>query len=450
MGATSTSFRPVLASVLASQDGDGAVRERRRAPGDDGADAAAPTGDPGDPGDPGDVAAAGSGKFTVYHRGPAERFSSAARERLPAPHTLAGTPPATGRHNGAVDFGKSDGPAARGRTRQLLNMGPHAGAHRVAARAGLSILVPLVILWAIGRQEWSIYAAFGAFTSLYGRNHVHLSRLQMQLTLAAALTFSVGAGTLVGLSEQRSWLAVPLAGLLCGAGAWLSDAMDWHPPGALFLIFAFAACASIPSEPADVLTALVVVALSAAFAVLVGSASVLWRNRRQPQLAVRTTFRLLDTTRPQRRHVVRGFVSVVLAGTLATASGIGHPYWAMIAAIVPLVPRDFPTQLVRGVHRLVGTLAGLLVAGGLLALDLGPLALIVVITLLQVGAELLVGRNYGLALLAITPLALLMVHMVAQVPTGTLLFDRGVETVIGVLIGVAVGYLTRRPDPARP
>lgn len=315
----------------------------------------------------------------------------------------------------------------------------------MAVRAGLSILVPLLLLWALGRQEWSIYAAFGAFTSLYGRNHAHLSRLQMQLTLAGALTLAVGAGTLVGLTEHRSWLAVPLAGLLCGAGAWLSDAMDWHPPGSLFLIFAFAACASIPSEPGDVLIALAVAASSAAFAVLVGSVPVLWRNRRRPHLAVRTSFRPLDTSRPEPRHVVRGFVSVVLAGSLATASGIGHPYWAMIAAIVPLVPRDFPTQLVRGVHRLVGTLAGLAVAAGLFALDLGPIALIAVITLLQVGAELLVGRNYALALLAITPLALLMVHMVARVPTGTLLLDRGVETVIGVLIGIGVGYLTRRP-----
>lgn len=317
-------------------------------------------------------------------------------------------------------------------------------------RAGLSILVPLLVLWAMGHQEWSIYAAFGAFTSLYGRNHVHLSRLQMQLTLAVALTFAVGAGTLVGVSEQRSWLAVPLAGLLCGAGAWLSDAMDWHPPGPLFLIFAFAACAAIPAAPSDVLVSLAVAASSSAFAVLVGSASVFWRNRRRPHLAVRTSFRRLDTSRPEPRHVVRGFVSVVLAGCLATASGIGHPYWAMIAAIVPLAPREFQAQLVRGIHRLVGTLAGLVVAAGLFALDLGPIPLIVVITLLQVGAELLVGRNYALALLAITPLALLMVHLVAPVPTGALLADRGIETVIGVLIGIGVGYLTRRRLPEPP
>jgi hypothetical protein len=75
--------------------------------------------------------------------------------------------------------------------------------------------------------------------------------------------------------------------------------------------------------------------------------------------------------------------------------------------------------------------------------------LIGAIVVLQVLAELLVGRNYALALVAITPLALLTVHLVAPVPAGMLLLDRGVETLIGVLVGVVVGYVTRpHPVPA--
>ena len=82
-----------------------------------------------------------------------------------------------------------------------------------------------------------------------------------------------------------------------------------------------------------------------------------------------------------------------------------------------------------------------------LALDPGGLVLILIVVALQCAAELLVGRNYALALVAITPLALLMVHLAAPTPARVLLADRGVETVIGVLIGLAVGYATR--DRAR-
>lgn len=53
------------------------------------------------------------------------------------------------------------------------------------------------------------------------------------------------------------------------------------------------------------------------------------------------------------------------------------------------------------------------------------------------------GRNYALALVAVTPLALLMVHLVSPVPAATLLADRGIETLVGVLAGLAVGSLKR-------
>jgi hypothetical protein len=79
------------------------------------------------------------------------------------------------------------------------------------------------------------------------------------------------------------------------------------------------------------------------------------------------------------------------------------------------------------------------------------LAVVLVVAALQVVAELLVGRNYALALVAVTPLALLMVHLAVPTPTATLLTDRGVETLLGVVAGLVVGYLTRvrhpKPEP---
>jgi len=324
---------------------------------------------------------------------------------------------------------------------RILEVRPGAGAHRVAVRAGVSVLVPLLVLWATDHLTWSIYATFGAFTSLYGRDRVHVARLWLQTRLACFLTLAVVLGTLVGTTGARSWLAVPTAAAVAALGSLASDAEDWHPPGPLFLVFAFAACAAVPSEPADVGIALLVAGASAAFAVVVGNAGAFWRAREHG--APGTTRRVPTYRASLRWHVLPCSLGVLVAGTVATASGVGHPYWAMVSAVVPLVARDFAQQVVRGLHRLIGTAAGLVLATVLFALDLGGLALIAVAVLLQVLAELLVGRNYALALVAVTPLALLMVHLAAPVPTRTLLADRGVETVIGVAAGLAVGYLTR-------
>ncbi|WP_245644484.1 FUSC family protein [Nocardioides jensenii] len=326
-------------------------------------------------------------------------------------------------------------------TRSALRVGPHNGAHRVALRAGLSVLVPLLVLWSMGHLDWSIYAAFGAFTSLYGRQRGGRGRAQLQVTLAVALTASVALGVVVGISPHRAWLAVPVAGLVAGIGSWFSDLEDWHPPGPLFMIFAFAAVASIPAQVEDLGAAVLVAGGSALFAVGVGSAGSAWRAVRRP--SGRASAWHPRHPSAARRHVARSVIGVLVAGAVATGIGIGHPYWAMVSAVVPLAAKDLFPQLVRGLQRVVGTGLGLLTAGLLLALEPRGLVLILVVVVLQVGAELLVGRNYALALVVITPLALLMVHLAAPTPTRTLLFDRGVETVIGVVIGILTGYLTR-------
>lgn len=331
---------------------------------------------------------------------------------------------------------------------QLFRVGPHAGSHRVAARAAFCVAVPLLLLWWGGRMEWAVYAAFGAFTSLYGRNDVHVSRLQMQARVGAVLVAAVVGGVATGTSEHRVWLAVPLTALVAGIGSWVSDAQGWHPPGPLFLVFAFSACASIPSEPSDLLVALAVSASTAAFCVLVGAAGAWWRVAVRPARAVRTTTRRADHRGVVVRHVVRCSVGCLVAGSVATGLGIGHPYWAMVSAVVPLVAVDFSQQVLRGVHRVVGTGAGLALAWLLLSAELPALGLIAVVVALQAGAELWIGRNYALALVFVTPLALLMIHLVAPVPTDVLVADRAVETVIGVAVGVALGWLTRR-RPAR-
>lgn len=325
---------------------------------------------------------------------------------------------------------------------RLLTLGPHAGAHRIAVRASVSVLVPLLLLWATGHLSWSIYAVFGAFTSLYGRERTDHARLALQVEAGVTQVAVVTLGVLVGLSDHRAWLSVPVAAAVAVGASYESARRGWHPPGSLFQVFGFAAVASAPATASDVLPAVLVAAASAVFSVVVGVAGP----------AVRRGL-LTAPLAPERpiggavegiwRYALQSGAGVVLAGALATGAGIGRPYWAMVSAVVPLVARDLGVQVTRGLHRVVGTGLGLLLTWALFALDVHGLALVLLVAVLQALAELLVGRNYALALVFVTPLALLMVHLVVPVPTRELLLDRGLETVIGVVVGVAVGYLSR-------
>ena len=52
------------------------------------------------------------------------------------------------------------------------------------------------------------------------------------------------------------------------------------------------------------------------------------------------------------------------------------------------------------------------------------------------------GRNYGIAMVFVTPLALLMVELAAPTSVDALLRDRMLETVIGVAAGTLIAVVS--------
>ena len=220
--------------------------------------------------------------------------------------------------------------------RRMVHVGPYGGELPVALRAAASVAVPMLVLWATGHLEWSLYATFGAFTSLFGRTAPVRPRLVSQVQAGGVLVASVLVGTLLAVLGSAvpgtGWLVVPVAALWATGVAILSHRLRWHPPGPLFPVFALGACSSVPAGPEQLPVAL--------------------------------------------------------------------------AAAPP------------------------------------PLVVIAVAALLQAGAELYVGRNYALAMLFITPLALSMTHLAHPVPVSGLVSDRALDTVVGVAVAVVITLLT--------
>lgn len=119
----------------------------------------------------------------------------------------------------------------------------------------------------------------------------------------------------------------------------------------------------------------------------------------------------------------------------------------MVSAVVAVTGADTPGRLARAVHRLAGTLAGVLIAAALLAPHLPALAVIAVIAVLQGATELAVGRHYAIAVMLLTPLALAMGTLAQPVSIMTLLHDRTIETILGVAIGVIISLAAHKRQP---
>lgn len=149
-------------------------------------------------------------------------------------------------------------------------------------------------------------------------------------------------------------------------------------------------------------------------------------------------------------NVVQNVVSALLAGGIALALGVGHPYWAVVSAVAVIPPARAAHTASRAVHRVIGTLVGVLVTAALLWPDPAVWVLVVIIAVCQFGAELLIGRHYGAALVFVTPLALTVAHLASPAPLLGLLADRVLETLIGAAIGLLAVLAARRFVEIRP
>ncbi|KTR94736.1 hypothetical protein NS220_08065 [Microbacterium testaceum] len=320
----------------------------------------------------------------------------------------------------------------------VIRVGPRQGDHRVALRAVISVGAPLLVLLLIGRLDLSVYASFGAFAALYGRTDVARTRVRMQATAGTILVAAMLVGTALSFLATPAIASVAAVAVLAAAVTLFAYRQRWHPPGALFAVFAAGATASFPATAATF-----------GLVLLVGGASVVWSLLVTTVFALsrRASWRRPTRTRPPIGPVAWEMTATVgVAALLAGITGallIGtHWYWAMVGAVAAVGGAHVNARLIRGVQRLVGTLLGVLIAAGLLALDLPPWLVIAIAVALQACAELFVGRNYGIAMIFITPLALLMVSLASPVGPDLLLRDRVLETIIGVFVGTVVAIVS--------
>lgn len=311
---------------------------------------------------------------------------------------------------------------------------------RAALRVGASVGLPLVALYASGHIHFAVYAAFGALTSLYGHSEPAQRRVETQVVVGVALVATLAVAAIYSVAQGPDWLlSIMLAVVVVAAGT-LGTVMGWTPRGEIFFILALLVVASIPLTANEILPAIVAGAGGVGFSILltalepngaVDARSLVRGVRRRIQAG----WAILDWTR-HAIVIIIAALAVTSAWLVARSIDIGHPFWAPIA-VAALMPALTPADAMhRTIRLLSGTLGGVLIAAALFAREPGPLALILIIALCQAVAELFIARNYGVALLFITPLAIGMSNLGGTLPWSPLLMERLVEAGLGAAIAL--------------
>jgi Fusaric acid resistance protein-like len=320
----------------------------------------------------------------------------------------------------------------------------------VATQAGVAMLLSIGVPTLAGRQDLGLLASAGALSAAYfaGRTPVARARLLplVQLGILASAAFGAAAGAARGAAP---WLlcaftiaaAVPVLALRVG------------PPAVLFFVLVAGLASRVTGlgavQPGLLLT---MVAAGCVVAYLVVVAPLLLPAVRRSTAGHAPAPGLdLET----RIILGRLAVAAVLATALALGLGLERVYWVLLSVVAILQNgRGRRLTAVRGAHRLLGTVVGVGAFVAIAAARPSGLLLVAIVALLQFVTELVIVRHYGLALVLITPLALIIVESAGGdvLTTATI---RVIDTAVGagaamlvlvVELGVERMLARRRPD----
>ncbi|MCI3275218.1 FUSC family protein [Streptomyces cylindrosporus] len=158
---------------------------------------------------------------------------------------------------------------------------------------------------------------------------------------------------------------------------------------------------------------------------------------------VRPLWRRLGPLAPIAARTALG---CALAGYVSLALGVGRPYWALVTA-ASLYQANLALTWSRGVQRVVGNLLGVLLFAAVVPLaHVSQVLLVLLCVAFNFGAEALMGRNYWLGSVCVTPMALLITEFARTQEPGQLITERVLDTLVGALVGflAAVAVTNRR------
>lgn len=328
----------------------------------------------------------------------------------------------------------------------------------VALRAAVAAAVPLAILVAVGRIDWASYAAFGGMVAIFGRSEPYGIRLRTVTAAAAAQLIATGLGILLAASGAQPAAQAGALVLVVGTVIVGFNLLGVTPSTPLFAVFGLLVCAAQPVDDGTGWQRWGVAWAAAGFAWLLAMSG--WLLRRLAGDRARRAFKPLPRRTPTRLrgyadprlwlNVAQNALAALAAGGIAVALGLGHPYWAVVSAIAVIPPARAAHTISRAVHRVLGTIAGVAATALVLWPEPSVWVLVAVVAVCQFGAEVLVTRHYGTALVFVTPMALTVAHLASPVPVATLIGDRVVETLLGAAVGVIAVLAARRFVEAVP
>jgi len=294
-----------------------------------------------------------------------------------------------------------------------LKLNPSPWRWSVGIEAGVAMLLPMGLFTLLGNQTFGLIAALGGFTALYCAKLKRNDRVKVLPILAVGFIVSSTLGVLCSGNE---WLTIGCQIFVTALSCLLCVGFGIGSPGPLMFVLVNA-LSSRMANTVDLqhtylkeYTIPLLVTLGSILAILVVLAPLAipsFRKRLGAASGLQLLYPQLKLDKQNRTTIIRVIIAVTLASFLSKPLGAHRAYWVVISTIAILQSgHNRRLTNIRALHRVLGTLLGVLIFEAIMLVKPSGLLLVLIIATLQFFTEVVVGRNYGLALLFITPLAL--------------------------------------------
>lgn len=323
---------------------------------------------------------------------------------------------------------------------------------------GLQVALTTVLVAALVHvSPWPHLAGFaslGALSALFGRFATLAQRRRILGIAGLFLVAPVAVMSLLALTGAPTVLLLIALSVVAGLLASLAHRTQLGAPGAVIFVFAASAALSPVATWQGMLERPVATALGTACAWLLcwatdglrslPPASAAIPAQPEPHPVLRPAVPLTPGYAP--RQATRVALCAAIASLIAHAAGWQHPAWAGMGAIAVMQGAHLPGAVHRAWQRSLGTVVGAGVAWAFLSTSPSFWDILLAVVLLQCITEMVIGLNYALGLITITPMALLMTALSTPTEATTMAVSRIADTTLGAVVGITLAVLLSTLD----
>ena len=311
-------------------------------------------------------------------------------------------------------------------------------------QAALTILIVLAITHLSPWPQLVGFPALGALAALFGRYASLQRRRKIVFICGALLTAGVFVPSLVSFAGATPAAMVVVLALSAGAFTIAVPTWGLGGPGAVIFVFAVGAVMG----PVDAWQTVVERTVATGFGALLAFVICTLTDRLRSREGAGSM--AIPAKVPPMSHqlIVAGRITLgaAIAAGISHAAGWHYPAWAAIGATAVMQGTHLHVTMNRSLQRMAGTVLGACIVWAILAQNPDFWVVAAAIVLFQFITEVIIGYNYALGQITVTPMALLMTHLASPVVASNMPVERVLDTIVGAALGIVFALIFSTVD----